>query len=583
MRRLMLAVAAALMVSAVAVESAETNTEIVVTASRNNRQASQIPANVTVMTAADIEKAGYGNIVEVLRDTGGMSLRSTSGNESQSEMQMRGFGENSEGRVLVLLDGRKLNRPDMAGINWLQVPLGNVDRVEVLRGSDSVSFGDHAVGGVVNIVTKKGTRAPEASAHVLFGSYGENVERAGCSGSSEKLSYAFNMERQEIDGYRDRSAFSTIGAGGNLSYDLSDEWNAVIATSFNKAEYQLPGWLTKSQMEADPTQSTNPSDNAVNKYFDVNFNTTYQFGSRGSAALAVVFGRTDVSSDMTSWFSYADSVIDSFGAMPSCVLNTSVFGHKDKLLLGVDYYIDSLNVGRFSDAGRLNETSTAEIRKKTLGAYFKNELNLSDSLVLGAGARVEQANVSGWMSTNLTTRLFDDTRVHDANAVNVSLIYKFGQDSKIFTRLGTLYRYPFVDEQVFYSGFGADHFNPNLKAEAGTDLQLGVDAGVGNSVRAGLTLFLMNMRDEIAYNPVTSDNENMDKTRHSGAEANVSWKVCKALSADANYTYTASTFTGGANDGKVVPLVPAHAASLGATLSLPWEFSFRTAIRYTGG
>ena len=175
MRRLMSAIAAALMVSAVsavAAESVETNTEIVVTASRNNRQSSQIPANVTVMTAADIEKAGYGNIVEVLRDTGGMSLRSTSGNESQSEMQMRGFGENSEGRVLVLLDGRKLNRPDMAGINWLQVPLGNVDRVEVLRGSDSVSFGDHAVGGVVNIVTKKGTRAQEASAHVLFGSYG---------------------------------------------------------------------------------------------------------------------------------------------------------------------------------------------------------------------------------------------------------------------------------------------------------------------------------------------------------------------------------------------------------------------------
>lgn len=577
-------VCAVMVVSAIvaaSVQAVETNTEIVVTASRNSRQACQMPANVTVMTAADIEKAGYGNIVEALRDAGGISLRSSSGNESQSEIQMRGFGENSQGRLLVLLDGQKLNRPDMAGINWLQIPLGNIDRVEILRGSDSVSYGDHAVGGVINIVTKKGTREPEAYVHVDGGSYGENTERAGYSASNGKLSYAVNIERQETDGYRDRSAFSSFGGGGSLSYDFSEVWNACIAFSYNNADYELPGWLTAEQVDADPRQYGNPDDSAENNYYSANFNTTYQFGSIGRASLGLVFGRTDIRSDMASWFSYADWVIDTVGVMPNFTLNSTVFGHDDKLLLGVDYYIDSLGVTRFSEVERVNGTSTADVDKQTLGAFLHNELKISEALTLGLGGRVERADVSGRMSAS-GSELYDDSTTHNASAVNVSLIYRFAGVSKCFAKAGTVYRYPFVDEQVFYSGFGTDHFNTNLQAEAGTDFQVGAEVGVSRTMRAGVTMFLMNMRDEIAYNPATSDNENMDRTRHSGVEARLSWKVMPSLEADANYTYTEAVFTGGPNEGKDIPLVPRQAGSVGATLMLPLDLALRAAVRYNG-
>lgn len=581
MRRITVMAAVVSAATAVAAQAAETNLEIVVTASRNSRQAGRMPANVTVMTAADIEKAGYGNVVEALGAAGGISLRSSSGNESQSEIQMRGFGENSQGRILVLLDGQKLNRPDMAGINWLQIPLGNIERVEILRGADSVSYGDHALGGVINIVTKKGTREPEAYAHVSGGSYGENTERAGYSSSSGKLSYALNAERQQIEGYRERSAFTALGAGGNLSYDISEAWNAGVALSCNSADYELPGWLTREQMEINRRQYGNPSDSAENRCYNANFNTTCRFGSKGSASLGIVFGRTDVRSDMTSWSSYADWVIDSFGVMPNCVLNSSILGREDKLLLGVDYYSDSLDVDRFSEVERLNPTSTAEVDKRTLGAFARNELAISETLTLGVGGRIERADVSGKVSAP-GSQLFNGEKSHDANSFNVSLIYRFEGESKVFARAGTVYRYPFVDEQVFYSGFGADHFNTNLQAEAGADFQLGADVGVNKDIRAGLTLFLMNMSDEIAYNPVTSDNENMDKTRHSGAEASVSWKVARNFVADANYTYTKAVFTGGGNEGKDIPLVPRHAGSVGVTLSLPFDLSLRTAVRYNG-
>ncbi len=575
-----LAVVALAAVAAVA-GAADTNTEIVVTASRNNRQACQIPANVTVMTAADIEKGGYGNIVEALRDAGGISFRSSSGNESQSELQMRGFGENSQGRLLVLVDGRKLNRPDMAGLNWLQVPVGNVDRVEILRGSDSATYGDHAVGGVINIVTKKGTPEPQGYVHAAGGSYGENTQRAGYSGSGGKLSYALNVERQQVDGYRERSAFSALGGGGSLSYDISDAWNAGIDLSISQADYEIPGWLTREQVESDPRQYGNPDDSAENKYYSANFKTTRQFGDSGSASLGVVFGRTDIESDMTSWGSYADNVIDTLGIMPGCVLNSSIAGHDNKLLLGVDYYVDSLGLDRFAGIERGEVISSADVEKQTIGVFLRNELQVTEALMLGVGGRLEKADVSGKMSTN-GAACYDDTKRHNASSVNMSANYRFLEDSKVFVRAGTIYRYPFVDEQVSYWGYASDHFNGELKAEAGTDFQAGAEVGLNRILRAGLTLFLMNMRDEIAYDPDTSENENMDSTRHSGAEASASWVVVSWLEMDANYTFTRALFTDGANDGKDIPLVPRHAGTVGATVLLPMDLSLRVSVRHNG-
>ena len=146
--------------------------EIVVTASRAGRAAAEMPQNVSIITARDIEKSGAANVVEAMKNVGGVEFRSTSGNSAQAEIALRGFGENSFGRVLVLLDGQRLNRPDMAGINWLQIPLANVERIEILRGGQSALYGDNATAGVINIVTHKGTAEPVTAAGVDVASWG---------------------------------------------------------------------------------------------------------------------------------------------------------------------------------------------------------------------------------------------------------------------------------------------------------------------------------------------------------------------------------------------------------------------------
>ncbi|HDQ03112.1 MAG TPA: TonB-dependent receptor, partial [Deltaproteobacteria bacterium] len=106
--------------------------EIVVTATRDAQEARRAPANVTVITAEEIERSGATTVVEVLDKLESIRFRSYSGNASQAVIDMRGFGgENPYGKTLILLDGRRLNRTDMASINWLQMSINSIETIEV--------------------------------------------------------------------------------------------------------------------------------------------------------------------------------------------------------------------------------------------------------------------------------------------------------------------------------------------------------------------------------------------------------------------------------------------------------------------
>jgi iron complex outermembrane receptor protein len=165
--------------------------EIVVTATRDAEKIQRIPANVTVITAEDIEKTGADSIVDLLETLEGITFRSFSGNPSQASIDLRGFGDYGFARTLVMLDGRRLNRPDMMSVNWLQIPVKNVERIEVVRGAGSVLYGDAAIAGLINVITKRGEGKPEVTTSVTAGSYGLHDEGFGISGSKERFSYTF--------------------------------------------------------------------------------------------------------------------------------------------------------------------------------------------------------------------------------------------------------------------------------------------------------------------------------------------------------------------------------------------------------
>ena len=563
------------LVALVGVAVAQTTTnpvaeEIVVTASRAERTAADMPANVSVVTAGDIQRSGAANVVEALQSLGGVQFRSTSGNASQAEIALRGFGENSHGRVLILLDGQRLNRPDMAGLNWLQIPLANVERIEVLRGGQSALYGDNALAGVVNIVTKKGTPEPQTTLAVSGGSFGQHDERAGTQGAAGPLTYAANVERDATEGYRDRSAYRAWGAGGSLGYGSTERFQADLGLAYNEINFQLPGYLTKPELDQNPRQSVFHNDDARTTAWNVNLGLHAPTANAGRFDLRGTYGRQEMQSNLESWLSWSDVSIDSYGVMPKYILDRDLFGRKNTLLLGLDAGLDRLRINRFADPDRAAELVHAQVDKETIGLYARDEFEVMDRLTLGLGGRTEQARISADVSSP-AGQLFDQAKTHQAQVTDASLNYRLGPQSKLFARAGTVFRFPFVDEQISYVGFGSDAFNPNLDAERGVNYEAGAEIALTTNCIASVTVFRLNMRDEIAYNAVSMQNENLDDTRRQGVEVALNYAVQRLLLLNASYTYTDARFSAGVNDGNEVPLVARHKLTAGGEVALPLD------------
>lgn len=574
-------------------EKAVTLEEVVVTATRDREEIRKVPANVSVITEDEIKKSGATTVVQVLEKLEGVNVRSYSGNPAQAIVDLRGFGgENPFGKTLVLLDGRRLNRPDMSGINWTQVPINTIERIEVVRGAGSVLYGDAAIGGVINVITKKGEGPPKFNASVLTGSDGLHSERIGLSGATGKWSYALSGENNFTFGYRDRSKFSAQGGGFNVGYSASDFLNLSLGASFNKTGYQLPGALTKAQMEQDRRQyqkadfisvfTSAPDDDGSDKYTNVNIGIQSLLGSFGRLDVHFLYGKKELSPNMASWGSFSNVDIDTYALTPKYILEKEIVGFKNKLMLGVDWYHEPFKQAKFTTRERTTRTSITDLIRENLAWYVRNEFSVRDSLILSLGFRQDRTTIkgknrdfTGWGTD------WDDEKIHHAEAYEVGLTYLIGKNSNVYAKYATVFRIPFLDEQANYAGWWPDLFNRDLKKETGKSMEVGAQISPVAGLKIGASVFRIDMENEIA--PGVMKNENLDETRHDGVELSASYQFGNLARVYGNFTYHKATFEAGPNKGKVVPLVPEKMANLGLEVNLPYSITLRPEIRYVDG
>jgi len=560
--------------------------EVVVTATGNAEAVRKIPAHVTVITAEEIEETGAVSVVDVLDGLAGINFRTSSANPSQAQVDLRGFGENGFGRTLVLLDGRKLNRPDMSSVNWLQIPISNVERIEIVRGASSVLYGDCALAGVINIITKTGSGKPETEVSIIAGSYGLHDERVSVSGSGERFTYALNGENQEMSGYRERSKFASMGAGFDVGYDVTDYLNVSAGLSLNRTDFEMPGCLTKDEMEKDRRQYQpgHSDDDSSNDYINTDLRIEYLPGDLGIFTANLAYGNKKIETNTPVWSSYNNLDIDTVGLTPRYELEGSLLGHANKLTLGTDYYHETLDKEKYDSRGRDSMTFVADLTRDSFGCYVRDEFNLAKNLILGTGYRMERATIEGNeadLSTGLKT--FDGEKVHKGEAYETSLTYLLGEKGKVFVSYAKVFRIPFLDEQVSYYGYaGSDAFHNDIEKETGKSVEIGTRLYPLENLDVGLTLFRIDMEDEIAYNGVTWKNENMDKTRHEGIEFAMSYKLKKWAKLYCNFTYHDAEFREGGNVGKQEPLVPKEMANAGLKLYLPYALMLRAEVQYVG-
>ncbi|NBD37296.1 MAG: TonB-dependent receptor plug domain-containing protein, partial [Verrucomicrobia bacterium] len=116
----------------------------------------QYPGDVRVIDREAIEDSFTSSLPELLGQEANVRMESLTGDPTQGQVSLRGFGENSGLRVLVVVDGQRINRPDLGGVEWQLVPLEDIASLEVIRGGQNVLYGNYALAGVIKVTTRRG-------------------------------------------------------------------------------------------------------------------------------------------------------------------------------------------------------------------------------------------------------------------------------------------------------------------------------------------------------------------------------------------------------------------------------------------
>jgi len=174
--------------------------DIVVTADRVEEPIGQTGASVTVIRAAEVEKLGTTGVADVLRGVAGLDVDESGGVGAATQVHLRGA---TSGQTLVLIDGVRIgdSAATDGSVDFGNLAPVNIDRIEILRGPQSALYGSDAIGGVINIITRKGAKTPRRNVTVEAGSYGTLSTKATLSGGDDRWTYSLGVNLLHSDGF----------------------------------------------------------------------------------------------------------------------------------------------------------------------------------------------------------------------------------------------------------------------------------------------------------------------------------------------------------------------------------------------
>src|ERR1700737_3651246 len=204
-----------------------------------------VGASTSVITSEDIARSPAQTVQEIIAQTPGVQLTSLYGgvNGVGTSVDLRGFGAFATSNSLVLINGRRLNDIDNAGVDLSTIPRESIERIEITRGnSGAVLYGDNAVGGVINIVTKTGVGGPPAAirAEGGVGSFNQRLASVSTAVDSGPWSASFYGNGFKSDGYRVNNALDQRNGIGNINYSTPD-LTAFLTVSGDDQKLGLPG------------------------------------------------------------------------------------------------------------------------------------------------------------------------------------------------------------------------------------------------------------------------------------------------------------------------------------------------------
>ena len=524
---------------------------VIVSATRFEESSNSTPTVVNVVTAEQIAASGANNIADVLRTQPGIHLRDAAGNGNRVAISMRGFGQNSANNVLVLVNGRRLNNQTLEAPNLNLIALGDVERIEVMQGSAGTLYGDQAVGGVINIITKPIT---DAQGRITVGRGSDDREQYTLSysrGFDSGFGIRLSGESAHADNYRDHSAtdFNNLFTEIEKVYDSG---RVFVELQKTEDDVELPNHLTAAQKQADRRQST--SSDFLNYDSDVTVLGLEQDLSDAWQLLGE-YSLRDTDGKGILFSSYTqDTRVESFTPRLLGQLGDT------EITLGYDRHSTDYVRGGFSPQTR-EQTVNALYARAQLPLLIE-DLQLT---VGGRDSRVKDRNLSS-NQENSQSRFVKE----------IGLSYQLNDAQRIFLRRDESFRHANMDELALLPS--GETF---LEPQEGTSIELGWEWNQTDT-QIQATVFQLDLDNEIKFNAATFTNDNLEESRRRGLILNAAHRYSSALQLTANYSFTDSEIKAGTHAGNEVPYVPNHSATVALDYQLNASTNLYVDAKYTG-
>lgn len=543
---LLAAAAASLCVSASA-QTAGTLPEVHVLATRFPEPGQPLPFGVTTITADDIRASGVTSVNEALMRLAGVVGRQDLYGGGEYNLDLRGFGTTADVNQVVILDGMRLSEADLGGTRLAGIPIEAVERIEVLRGSGAVLYGEGATGGVIVITTKAGAGRvlpTGGDVYAATGSHGlRDVRADGTLSTAGGFGLDAHAQQRRSDGFRANSASDT--SAENVTGQWANDWLRLGArVGHDELHAGLPGALSTAQYAADPTQATTPNDWATIRN---DRSGVFARATLGAWDLAFDAGqRVKRLRSMNSGFPFDyDIHADSYALRARRDANIGAL--RNDLVVGSD--VDQWRREILGDFGSVaTQHSTA--------FYAKDDVTLASGTRVSFGARTQGIHKDNTASNNgLSDR---------QNAWDLGVSQALAPAWTVYARIGRSFRLPNADEFSFTSP------NVTLVPQVSRDTELGTRWSYAKG-KVEARLYRSALTNEIGFDPnaagpfgFSGANVNFDPTRRQGLEVDWTHALSASLGVRASAAWRQATFRSGPYAGKDVPLAPRRTAAVHA-------------------
>jgi vitamin B12 transporter len=516
-------IATALLLTPVVVP-AQTLDTVVVTASRVAQTADDSLASVTVITRDDIERQQAYSVPDLLRGVPGLSVVSTGGRGNNTSLFLRGTNSS---HVLVLIDGIKVGSATLGTTAFQDLPIDEIERIEIVRGPRSSLYGSEALGGVIQIFTRRGGGELRPYFSLGGGSYRTIEGSAGLQGGGDHGWFNIGISGVDTQGFDTCRAEAATAFGGCFTDEPDRDGHRNLSASLRAGyrfspilEMDVFGLLSRSDTEFDG-DFQNESENRQQV-----LGGTVRWSPLAPWDLTLTAGRNWDESD-----NFKDGVFATrFDTRRDSIsLQNDVSFMLDHLLtLGIDYQDDRVD-------STTDFTATSRDNTGVFGQYL---------------------GYFGHHDIQLAVRQDDNEQFGTQATGSAAWGYQINEGLRLTLSYGTAFKAPSFN-QLYFPGFG----NPDLSPEESRSIELGL-AGTLDSVRWSVNVYHTRIDDLIAFDAATNLPGNVDTTVIRGLEAVIGTDVAGWETQASLTLLDPENRSDGANRGNVLPRRTEQALSL---------------------